>query len=170
MRKNNHINILCISLFLLSCNSSSNFSKLSYAVYKANVIRHNKVSRKTEKFGYKVRTLIERRYPIEFINFHKDTVFIIKLYDYDTGLYLMTIFNSSNSVEAKSHGGDPLDSLVVKPNTFTYSAEFKKDIIKWDTVSIRAKAFKGKRALSYMDVNRIIINNRKFSVQVVRCI
>ena len=137
-------------------------------MYKANLIRHNKVSKKTEKFGYEVRSLIERRYPIEFINFNNDTVFIIKLYDYETGLYLITIFNSSNSVEAKSHGGDPLESLVVKPNAFTYSDEFKKDIIKWDTASIRTKAFKGKRALSYIDVNRIIINNKKLSVQVVK--
>lgn len=124
-----------------------------------------------EKIYHDFRLSANRIKDFSFIDYYRDTIFIISFFNSGGGGRSTTIFNNKGCVSF-SRVPSPEDNekkINFYGNDFPYYEKFKADIMIWDTTLLRKRSDNANfSSAPPVNLNRVIIENNTFEVEVVK--
>lgn len=170
---NRTIIVLTLSgIFVIaSCKTLNQFETLSQTVYKSNSKNKSKGVKHMERYYHNLRLDVSSIKSFSFIDYNRDTVFIISCFNPGGGGVNSSIFNNKGcmSFTAGPSIEDNEERFDLYENIFPYSEKFKADIMIWDTTLLRKRSDNANfSSAPPVNLNRIIIKNNTFEVEVVK--
>ncbi|MGB4292174.1 MAG: hypothetical protein WBJ37_04735 [Bacteroidales bacterium] len=146
---------IAITLFINgSC--SSPFAKLSNSIKK-------QTSEKT-KLMNQIRKDLYKKKVLNFINLETDTVYLISLWEYESGFIYGKIWNREGNVNY-SYGQS---NLQIRKDNYPFKDETLELINTWDKDKIKGSQPKGIVLPSYtIEAVRVILKNQKVLVDTI---
>lgn len=158
---------------IASCTTLNQFETLSQTVYKSNSKNKSKGVKHMEKYYHNLRLDVSSIKSFSFIDYNRDTIFIISSFDVGGGGVNSSIFNNKGCISFTAGPSieDNEERFDLYENIFPYSEKFKADIILWDTTLLRKYSDSSSSNFSSIppvNLNRVIIENNTFKVEVVK--